>query len=145
INLNVHSCFDFLNSNIRIEDLIQKVAEDGQSAVALTDFNRMHGIYRFMQSAVKNEVKPLTGMEIRASDGVEGARLVLIAKNDKGFRELIRLSAMLSYKDITETPLDYLTENINHCVVIAKDEAGIPVLDTLNIPDEDKYQYHTIR
>lgn len=143
INLNVHSCFDFLNSNIRIEDLIQKAADDGQPAVALTDFNRMHGIYRFMQTAGKNGIKPLAGMEIRISDGF-GTAIVLIAKNDDGFRELIRLSAMLSYKDITETPLNYLIENIRQCLVIAKDDEGVPVLDALDIKYEDKYQSHTV-
>src|SRR5699024_12470326 len=91
INLNVHSCFDFLNSSIKIDELLKKVSDDGQHAVALTDFNRLHGVYSFLQKAPGYDVKPLAGMEIKVADGLDGIPLILIAKNDRGYRELIRL------------------------------------------------------
>ncbi|WP_411841980.1 DNA polymerase III subunit alpha [Salinicoccus sp. HZC-1] len=144
INLNVHSCFDFLNSNIEIDDLLKKISQDGQRFVALTDFNRMHGVYQFLQLAPKYNIKPLIGMEIKIADGLDGVPFILIAKNDRGYRELIRLSAMLSYKSITHTPLKYLTENIDECIAVAKSDAGIDVLQALKINEDDKYQSHTV-
>ncbi len=144
INLNVHSCFDFLNSNIKIDELLMKVSQDGQQYVALTDFNRMHGTYSFLQKAPKYDVKPLIGMEIKVADGLNGIPVILIAKNEQGYKELIRLSAMLSYKSIVETPLKYLINNIRQCIAIAKNEAGIEILQSLKIDDSDKYQSHTV-
>lgn len=145
INLNVHSCFDFLNSNIKIDELLKKVSEDGQQFVALTDFNRMHGVYTFLRQAPKYNVKPLVGMEIKVADDLEGTALILIAKNDLGYRELIRLSAMLSYKSLNDTPLKYLVDNISNCIAVAKNEAGLEILQSLNIDNSDKYQSHTVR
>ena len=144
INLNVHSCFDFLNSSIRIDELLKKVSDDGQHAVALTDFNRMHGVYSFLQKASGYDVKPLAGMEIKVADGLDGIPMILIAKNDRGYRELIRLSAMLSYKSIEHTPPGFLSDNIKECIAVATDDAGVAILDGMNTAESDKYQSHTV-
>ena len=58
LNLNVHSSFDFLNSNITLERLYEKLNSDGQRAVAVTDLNRMHAVYRLMVTAPKYDIKP---------------------------------------------------------------------------------------
>ncbi|MFA7744981.1 DNA polymerase III subunit alpha [Salinicoccus roseus] len=144
INLNVHSCYEFLNSNIRIDQLLKKVSSDGQTAVALTDFNRLHAIYQFVSRAEHFGVKPLIGMEIAVDDQLDGIPLVLIAKNTSGYRELIRLSAMLSYKDLHYTPRNFLTKNIHNCLVIAKDASGIDVLETVPVDPADKYASHEV-
>ncbi|OZT77889.1 DNA polymerase III subunit alpha [Salinicoccus roseus] len=144
INLNVHSCYEFLNSNIRIDQLLKKVSSDGQTAVALTDFNRLHAIYQFVSRAEHFGVKPLIGMEIAVDDQLDGIPLVLIAKNTSGYRELIRLSAMLSYKDLHYTPQSFLTKNIHNCLVIAKDASGIDVLETVPVDPADKYASHEV-
>ncbi|WP_271401395.1 DNA polymerase III subunit alpha [Salinicoccus roseus] len=144
INLNVHSCYEFLNSNIRIDQLLKKVSSDGQTAVALTDFNRLHAIYQFVSRAEHFGVKPLIGMEIAVDDQLDGIPLVLIAKNTSGYRELIRLSAMLSYKDLHYTPRNFLTKNIHNCLVIAKDASGIDVMEAVPVDPADKYASHEV-
>ncbi|CAM2967288.1 DNA polymerase III subunit alpha [Salinicoccus roseus] len=144
INLNVHSCYEFLNSNIRIDQLLKKVSSDGQTAVALTDFNRLHAIYQFVSRAEHFGVKPLIGMEIAVDDQLDGIPLVLIAKNTSGYRELIRLSAMLSYKDLHYTPQNFLTKNIHNCLVIAKGASGIDVLEAVPVDPADKYASHEV-
>lgn len=144
INLNVHSCYEFLNSNIRIDQLLKKVSSDGQTAVALTDFNRLHAIYQFVSRADHFGVKPLIGMEIAVDDQLDGIPLVLIAKNTPGYRELIRLSAMLSYKDLHYTPQNFLTKNIHNCLVIAKDASGIEMIETIPVDPADKYASHEV-
>ncbi|KIH70099.1 DNA polymerase III subunit alpha [Salinicoccus roseus] len=144
INLNVHSCYEFLNSNIRIDQLLKKVSSDGQTAVALTDFNRLHAIYQFVGRAEHFGVKPLIGMEIAVDDQLDGIPLVLIAKDTSGYRELIRLSAMLSYKDLHYTPQNFLTKNIHNCLVIAKDASGIDVLEAVPVDPADKYASHEV-
>ncbi|WP_342387174.1 DNA polymerase III subunit alpha [Salinicoccus bachuensis] len=145
INLNVHSCYEFLNSNIRIDQLLKKVSSDGQEAVALTDFNRLHGVYHFVRRAEHFGVKPLIGMEISIDNQLNGIPVVLIAKNTSGYRELIRLSAMLSYKDLHYTPQNFLAKNIHDCLVIAKDASGIGVLEAMAVDETDKYTSHDVQ
>ncbi|GAA3724275.1 DNA polymerase III subunit alpha [Salinicoccus jeotgali] len=142
INLNVHSCYEFLDSNIKIGPLLDKISRDGQKAVALTDFNRLHGVYEFYTHASKSGIKPLIGMEVSVDDQMSGIPLVLIAKDLGGYKELIRLSAMLSYKNLEFTPVQYLNKNIQSCVAIAKNEQGIPLLDGMAIKPGDKYISH---
>ncbi|GAB3060900.1 DNA polymerase III subunit alpha [Salinicoccus sesuvii] len=144
INLNVHSCYEFLNSNIRIDPLLRKVSGDDQLAVALTDLNRLHGIYHFVKRAEHFGVKPLIGMEIKIDDQLDGIPLVLIAKNTAGYLELVRLSAMLSYKDLEYTPENYLFKNIHDCVAVAKTNQGATLLDSIPINEADRYTSHEI-
>ncbi|MFC3418372.1 DNA polymerase III subunit alpha [Salinicoccus hispanicus] len=144
INLNVHSCYEFLNSNIRIDPLLKKISGDGQTAVALTDSNRLHGIYHFVRRAEHFGVKPLIGMEVRVDDHFDGIPLVLIAKNTAGYLELVRLSAMLSYKDLTFTPENYLFRNIHDCVVVAKTDQGARLLESVPVDEADRYTSHEV-
>lgn len=146
INLNVHSCYDFLASNIKIDSLLKKVSNDHQTAVAVTDFNRMHGGYQILKEAPKYGVKPIIGIEILVDDGLTTMPFVLYAKDATGYKSLIRLSAMLSYKSIEHTPKDFFLKEITHCVVVAKTGDGADILTLMaHIEDEDKYTSHDVR
>lgn len=144
INLNVHSSYEFLNSNIKIDPLLNLLKEDGQTAVAVTDLNHMHGIYQLLAKAPAYGIKPLAGMEILVDDGLGGIPFILLAKNEEGYRSLIRISAMLSYKGITKTPKDFFIKNTQGCICIAKSGAGTALLDALPTDRGDRYAAHTI-
>ena len=140
INLNVHSSYEFLASNIQIDPLLKLLKEDNQSAVAITDLNHMHGIYQLLKKAPEYNIKPVVGMEVLADNGLSGIPLILLAKNNKGYQSLIRISAMLSYKDITRTPLEFLQNNANDLLVIAVTDEGAELLGELTkVSDGDKY------
>ena len=144
LNLNVHSAFDFLNSNITLNRLLETLKNDGQTAVAVTDFNRMHAVYQFMKTGQEENIHVVPGIEILAEDGLNGIPLVLLAKNVEGYLELVRLSAMLSYKDIERTPLAYLINNIRNCIVIGKTQSSVELLAELRTSDEDQYLSHQV-
>src|SRR5699024_7782197 len=142
LNLNVHSSFDFLNSNITLERLCGKLKSDGQRAVAVTDLNRMHAVYRLMALAPKYDIKPVPGMESIIDDGMNGVPLVLLAKNHQCYLELIRTSAMLSYRSLTRTSLKFVQDHIKNCIAIGKTADAESILSGLSIPEEDKYLSH---
>lgn len=142
LNLNVHSSFDFLNSNITLERLYEKLNSDGQSAVAVTDLNRMHAVYRLMATAPKYGIKPVPGMEIIVEDGMNGVPLVLLAKNHQGYLELVRTSAMLSYRGSARTSLKFLQDTIKNCLLIGKTSEATAILSAMDLPEEDKYISH---
>ena len=139
LNLNVHSAFDFLNSNIMLDRLLEVLKSDDQTKVAVTDFNRMHAVYQFMKEGMREGVHVVPGMEILVEDGLNGIPVVLLAKNKTGYIELVRLSAMLSYKDLQRTPEAYIQNNLKNCVVIGKTSQAVSFLASLEINDDDKY------
>lgn len=144
LNLNVHSSYDFLNSNITMTRLFERLSSDNQRAVAMTDLNRMHGIYQLMSLAPKHNIKAIPGIEIIVEDGMSGVPLVLLAKNHQGYLELVRLSAMLSYRSLTRTSLQFAVKNIMNCIAIGKDDGALNILDQLSIDHADKYTAHTV-
>lgn len=87
-HLHVHSPFSFLDGASSIESLVERAAELGQPALALTDHNNLSGAVRFVRAAGAAEIKPILGAEVTT---VGGYHLVLLARDEGGYRNLCRL------------------------------------------------------
>src|SRR4030042_3410762 len=98
VHLHVHSPYSFLDGASSLQRLLQKTAEMGMPAVALTDHNRLTGAIRFYDAARKLGIKPILGAEI---DLEGGCHLTLLCKNRSGYASLCRLltESNLSHKD----------------------------------------------
>ncbi len=100
IHLHVHSHYSLLNALPQLKDLVKRVKELGMSTVALTDAGNMYGIIDFYQVCKKNEIKPILGVDFyvaaRTRHDKQGGldnrrtRLVLLAKNETGYKNLIK-------------------------------------------------------
>jgi DNA polymerase-3 subunit alpha len=104
VHLHLHSEYSFLDGGNRIDALIDRVAELGMDAVALTDHGNLHGAVEFYRRARAGGVKPILGIEayVAAGDRREripgtasqgGDHLVLLAENETGWRNLLKLSS----------------------------------------------------
>lgn len=101
IHLHTHSHYSLLNALPKIPDLIDAAIKDGQTAIALTDNCNLYGAIEFYQKCKKKEIKPIIGIDayvayrsrLSKESGVdkERYRLVLLAKNDAGYKNLIKL------------------------------------------------------
>ena len=96
--LHVHSCMSRRDAHSRIDLLVAKAKENGQRAVALTDHGVLHGIPQFFAEAEKQGIKPIAGFEGYMTQGPRGEasphfHQLLIAKNKKGFQNLVKLSS----------------------------------------------------
>ena len=94
IHLHLHSEFSLVDGTVRIKPLVGAVAEQGMPAVALTDRANLFGMVRFYKSAMANGIKPIIGSEIWIRDPEDinnPVSLVLLVKNDEGYRNLTRL------------------------------------------------------
>lgn len=101
VHLHVHSEFSLLDGLAKLPDLIARVKELGMDSVALTDHGAMYGTVKFFQEAQKQGVKPIIGVETymarRGRMNKEGSadtdpfHLVLLAKNDQGYKNLMKL------------------------------------------------------
>ena len=101
VHLHLHTEYSLLDGACRLEPLMERVKELGQSAVAITDHGVMYGCVDFYKAAKKAGVKPIIGCELYVAprtrfDKVyeldyEPWHLVLLCKNMEGYQNLIKL------------------------------------------------------
>ena len=69
VHLHVHSEYSLLDGACRITDLVQRVKDLGQTAVAVTDHGVMYGAVAFYKAAKAAGIKPIIGCEVYVAPG----------------------------------------------------------------------------
>ena len=97
-HLHVHTEYSLLDGACRIGKLVKRVAELGQTAVAITDHGVMYGVIDFYRAAKAAGIKPVIGCEVYVAprsmtDRVHGTdsearHLVLLCENETGYKNL---------------------------------------------------------
>lgn len=100
-HLHTHSHYSLLQALPKVPDLIAAAKKDGMTALALTDNGNLYGAIEFYKECKKAEIKPIIGLDAYVSlrdrhqkqAGVDNrrARLVLLAKNITGYKNLLQL------------------------------------------------------
>ena len=101
VHLHVHSEYSLLDGMCRIKDLPKRAKELGMKAIALTDHGVMFGAVSFFKECQKEGIKPIIGCEVyvaprsrfdkEANIDDKYSHLILLAKNKKGYENLIKL------------------------------------------------------
>src|SRR5262245_56418473 len=101
VHLHNHSDYSLLDGASPIPGMVERAAELKMPALALTDHGVLFGAVEFYQEARKAGVKPIVGMEAYVTRGRRQDRtretahhLVLLARDESGFRNLMRLSSL---------------------------------------------------
>src|ERR1019366_9186243 len=102
VHLHLHTEYSLLDGACRVDKLIEKAHELKFPALAITDHGAMHGVIDFYQAARANGIKPIIGCEVyvapgsrlerKTSNGEKYHHLGLLAKNDAGYKNLIKLT-----------------------------------------------------
>ncbi|MGG3471076.1 DNA polymerase III subunit alpha [Neobacillus pocheonensis] len=111
IHLHVYSAYSLLTSTASVLELINNAQSKGFHALALTDRNVMYGTIEFYKLCKKHHLKPIIGLTVDvASEQEENETypLVLLAENDKGFKNLLKLSSAFQTKVENGLPLKWL-------------------------------------
>ncbi len=100
-HLHVHSEYSLLDGACRIDSMMDRVKELGQTAIALTDHGVMYGCIDFYKAAKAAGIKPIIGCEVyvarrKMTDRVHGLdndpyHLVLLCKDRTGYENLCYL------------------------------------------------------
>ena len=106
--LEVKSSYSILSSLNLIDMLTEKAKSMGYFSLAITDSNNMFGVYEFYLSCKKNDIKPIIGMEV---DNVN-TRYILLAKNNNGYKNLIKISTIVSERDIDINDLNTYKDDL---------------------------------
>jgi len=98
VHLHVHTEYSLLDGACRINGMMDRVKELGQTAIAITDHGVMYGCIDFYKAAKAAGIKPIIGCEVYVArrnmeDRVHGIdndpyHLVLLCKNRKGYENL---------------------------------------------------------
>ena len=101
VHLHVHSEYSLLDGACRISNMMDRVKEMGQNAIALTDHGVMYGCIDFYKAAKAAGIKPIIGCEVYVSrrgmeDRIHGIdndpyHLVLLCKDRTGYENLCYL------------------------------------------------------
>ncbi len=103
VHLHLHSEYSLLDGACRVDDIPRAAAAAGHTAVALTDHGVMYGAVNFYKACRREGIKPIIGCEVYLARRTMNDRdryldshsyhLVLLAKNEVGYRNLVTLSS----------------------------------------------------
>ncbi len=101
-HLHVHTEYSLLDGAAGIEKLVARTAECGFESLAITDHGTMYGVIDFYLAAKKHGIKPIIGCEVYTApksrfdkdNDDKYYHLVLLAKNEQGYRNIMALSSL---------------------------------------------------
>ena len=99
VSLQNLSSFTLLESPTKVKNLAENAKKKGYSAIALTDINITYGLVDFYKAAKDTGIKPLLGMQLRINGLIDEANkydLIVIAKDDQGYKNILRLSSAVN-------------------------------------------------
>jgi len=100
-HLHVHSHYSLLDGLSKISDILDYVQKLGMDSVAITDHGALYGAVEFYKKAKEKGIKPILGAEMymafgkmtEKKPGIDDTKyhLVLLVKNEKGYKNLVKL------------------------------------------------------
>lgn len=100
VHLHVHTEYSLLDGYAQIDRLVERAKELDMKALAMTDHGAMFGTVQFYKKCKKLGIKPIIGCEVYLSEGPNTVKdnsskeyyhLVLLAENDEGYHNLIKI------------------------------------------------------
>lgn len=103
VHLHNHTHYSLLDGLTKIDEMLEFAKKQGSPAIAITDHGNMYGVIEFYQKAKKMGIKPIIGLEAylapnsrhdkNTRDDGRSFHLLLLAKNNIGYKNLIKLTS----------------------------------------------------
>ncbi len=99
IHLHNHTEYSLLDGACKIDSFLNTASQFGMDAIAITDHGNLFGSIEFYKKALKMGIKPIIGIEIYITENIKKTKnsvtnhLLLLAKNKKGYKNLVKLSS----------------------------------------------------
>lgn len=134
VHLHTHSHYSFLEALPKVPELVKAAKEQGMDAVGLTDAGNMHGAVEFYQKTEKAGLKPIFGVDAYIAaksrtdmEDTKRSRLVLLAKDNAGYQNLMKLVTRSFLEGFHEKPRmdkEILREHKDGLIIIIPSFAG---------------------
>ncbi|MGP9042672.1 DNA polymerase III subunit alpha [Cytobacillus kochii] len=127
IHLQVYSAYSLLMSTASVEQLVADAKVKGYPAIALTDRNVMYGTAQFYNECKKNNIKPIIGLTVDIEkEQEEGTNpIVLLAKNNQGYQNLLKITSSLQTAAEGGLPLKWLRAYSNGLIALTPGLEGV--------------------
>jgi DNA polymerase-3 subunit alpha len=112
-HLHLHTEYSLLDGACDLTKLVDRVAALGQRSVAMTDHGNIYGAVHFFEAAKEKGIKPILGCELYISknedhrapgEGDDNNHLLVLAENEEGYRNLIRITSEASLHGFYRKP-----------------------------------------
>lgn len=139
VHLHLHTEYSLLDGATKIDQLVAETVNRGWKAVAITDHGNMYGALKLYAECLKANIKPIIGCEFYIahdrfvkSGKPDIAHIILLAKNNEGYQNLLKLSGIAAKEGYYYKPrIDYtcLAEHSKGLICLSACMAGhIPQL-----------------
>ncbi len=150
VHLHNHTQYSLLDGLTKVPALFAYAKEKGMEAVAMTDHGTLSGTIEFYKEAKAQGVKPIIGMETYVASRTIADKdpskdktyyhLILIAMNNQGYQNLMRLSTIANLEGMYYKPrIDHqLLEQYNEGLIVVSGCIGGEVADAIRQGQYDK-------
>jgi DNA polymerase-3 subunit alpha len=150
VALHNHTHYSLLDGLQKVVPMVERVAELGMKAVAITDHGTMSGAIELYKEAKARGIKPIIGIETyvaprshtdrEPSKDKANYHLIILAMNNVGYQNLMRLSTIANLEGFYYKPrIDrHLLKKYNEGLIILSGCIGGEVGDALRQDQYDK-------
>ncbi|MFT8870814.1 MAG: DNA polymerase III subunit alpha [Sporolactobacillus sp.] len=130
VHLHVYSEYSLLESTCRLPALVSRAKASGQPALAITDRNAMYGVVPFYKACLHAGIQPVIGMTLALKSGEQNRRpqscdwLVLLAEDEGGYRNLVRLASKVQTERDKQLPYSELVNASDGLIVLSGGREG---------------------
>lgn len=99
VHLHVHTEYSLVDGLLRVDDYVDSLVDKGMWSGAVTELHNVFSMVKFYRKCIERGIKPVIGAELcleNETDADRNLRLVLLCRNNDGFRNLAELIT-LSY------------------------------------------------
>ncbi|SFQ46124.1 DNA polymerase-3 subunit alpha [Psychrobacillus psychrotolerans] len=114
---------DMLKSTIQLEQLIQKLKQNNAGAAAITN-SRLYGLLPFWHALHAQQIKAVLGLTVNVQLETGIVSLVLYAKDNNGYENLLKISSSIETREITVLPKRWLEAYKNGLIAVYKGESS---------------------
>ncbi len=128
-HLHLHTEYSLLDGMSGIKPLVKKISELGMDSCAITDHGVLYGAHEFYEECKKHGIKAIIGCEIYIAPksrlektSSNYSHLVLLCKNDIGYKNLIKIVSDASINGFyykPRTDLEFLKENSEGLIALS--------------------------
>jgi DNA polymerase III subunit alpha len=147
VHLHTHSHYSLLEALSKVPDLVKKARLSDMDTLALTDSGNLYGAIEFYKECKEHDIKPIIGVDFyvavrtrhdkEARVDNERTRLVLLAENNLGYKNLLKL--------VTASFLEgfYYKPRIDNELIEKYKEGLIAILPaSTHTAEEEKVKYY---
>lgn len=126
VHLQCQTVFSLLKSACKIDELVIRAKELGFSSLAITDENVMYGVIPFYKACKKNGIQPIIGLtaSIFSEEEERSYPLVLLAENEIGYQNLLKISSSIMTKSKEGIPKKWLAHYAKGLIAISPGKDG---------------------